>query len=81
MTAIRGRPTQHNSDDQQDGSASEEVYDIPVPGRCHVARDSPYCRHVPFMPCYNGSDIAGRLKRALCRGVCSRRPSDSEPRV
>jgi len=73
MATVHGRHTKSESQDQAGVGERDEVYDIPVPGRCRVARDErSFCRHVPFMPCYERQDIGARLRRRLS-GVFRRR--------
>ena len=64
MAATRG---QRVKSDDEDSDVSE-VYEFPVPTRCRIAA-TPFCRYVPFLPCYRDPDIIGILRQMLGR-IC-----------
>ena len=74
MAVTRGQ--QDRSDKEVD--SMNEVYELPLSTRCRTTTTrTPFCRYVPFMPCYDDRHIASKLRRALdrvCR--CCRPTSD-----
>jgi len=72
MAATRGHQTRMES--KEELSYESDVYELPVPARCRTTA-TPFCRFVPFMPCYNDLDVTGRLRQTLSRICCRRQPA------
>jgi len=65
MSATRSQKTAF---DEQLSGVGSDVYDLPMLALCRHS-GKPFCRYVPFMPCFDSPDISGRLQRCL-HGVC-----------
>jgi len=68
---------QQDQSEDKDIDSINEVYELPLSAGCRTTTTTPFCRYVPFMPCYNDRHIASRLRRAFgrfCR--CCRPASD-----